>query len=212
MINLAVKYRLVTGTTVRRIAPLVTLPAGTYDVDAVLGSPGAVSTATMQVRQTSNSAVLATLTSAAEPTQLAAQRFTLAAPTEVEVVAVNSSASVGCASVDSVRIRLAPLRQLANGVKVRLGDNVLIGATTINVASGTGARFPSPSGGTYFMVTLQNSDGSALEVCRCTARTGDNLTVTRAQEGTAAAAWSLSTTQVVLGITAGHMTEIMGAL
>ena len=60
-------------------------------------------------------------------------------------------------------------------------------ATTINVASGSGVLFPSPSGGQVFALTLVSaSNPTALEIVYCTAVTGDTLTVVRGCEGTTA--------------------------
>ena len=60
-------------------------------------------------------------------------------------------------------------------------------ATSINVASGSGVLFPSPSGGQVFALTLVSaSNPTALEIVYCTAVTGDTLTVVRGREGTTA--------------------------
>ncbi len=65
-------------------------------------------------------------------------------------------------------------------------------ATTLTVISGDGALFPSPTGGDWFSLTLtQASDETSWEMVKVTARTGDVLTVTRAQEGSVAAAWGI---------------------
>ena len=75
-----------------------------------------------------------------------------------------------------------------NGVSL-LASSIAAGATSITVQVGEGARFPSPSGGDWFPVTLLKASGQ-FEICRCTARSGDVLTVTRAQEGTTALSFS----------------------
>jgi hypothetical protein len=80
-------------------------------------------------------------------------------------------------------------------------------ATTITVTTGSGGIFPNPTGGNYFMVTLQGISGSPIEIVKCTARSGDTLTVVRAQEGTTSSAFS-SGDQVQLRITAGEMNSI----
>lgn len=59
-----------------------------------------------------------------------------------------------------------------------------IGQTTINLDGG-GAAFPAPSGSNSFQVVIESATGS-LEICTCTARVGDQLTVVRAQENTTA--------------------------
>jgi hypothetical protein len=65
-------------------------------------------------------------------------------------------------------------------------------ATVVNVASGGGAAFPSPTNpGDYFCVTFYDQlTKTRTEICHCTARNADTLTLQRAQEGTAAQAWS----------------------
>lgn len=205
MITLYPIRRIVSGTSYRRVY-VITLPAGTFDIDCVLGTPGSVSTATALVRRTSDSSTQATLTSSADPARLSAQRFTLGVETEVEVVVANSSASVGLAMIDSIRISDAPLQLYTNGIKVRLADNVLTAATSIPLASGSGAQIGlSPSGGSFFLGTLQNSTGTIFEVVRCTGRTGDTLTVTRSQEGTSARDWPVSGTFFVISNTAATL-------
>jgi len=78
---------------------------------------------------------------------------------------------------------------LANNATSKLASSLTTGATTLAVTTGEGSKFPSPTGGDWFPLTLIKSSG-ALEILRCTARSGDVLTVTRAQEGTAAQAFS----------------------
>lgn len=64
-------------------------------------------------------------------------------------------------------------------------------SVSITVTSGNGVLFPLPAGGDFFPVTLISSaDHTIVEICYCTARTGDVLTITRHQEGTTALAWS----------------------
>lgn len=75
-------------------------------------------------------------------------------------------------------------------------------ATGINDTDNTivlldGSSFPSPSGGDFFNLTLAGVDSNGLEnaweIVKVTARSADTLTVTRAQEGTAAAVWASNT-------------------
>lgn len=79
--------------------------------------------------------------------------------------------------------------------------------TVIQVAGGSGARFPASD----FMVTLVGYDisgnESAWEICHCTSRSGDTLTVARGQEGTAAVAWG-DAARIEHRITAGTMHAI----
>lgn len=72
--------------------------------------------------------------------------------------------------------------------------------TTIEVASGHGSRFPTIGSSQAFVVTVQHNE--VFEIMRCTARTGDVLTVVRGQEGTAPAAFPAGAAVQML-ITAG---------
>ncbi len=87
------------------------------------------------------------------------------------------------------------LIQFANNATSTLAAGITNVATSITVATGTGSRFPSPTGGQYFLATLIDAAGTQLEVVKVTARSGDVLTVVRAQEaiaGTAATAYAFS--------------------
>ncbi len=79
--------------------------------------------------------------------------------------------------------------------------------TLLYLAVGAGALFPTPSNGDIFSVTLKNAEGTKTEVCWCNYRSGDTLTVLRAQEGTAANTWS-SGDLVSCGPTAGTMQSL----
>ena len=95
----------------------------------------------------------------------------------------------------------------ANNAYSALGSSILIGATSLTLASGTGSRFPTPSGGDYFLLTLADTSGgseSAWEIVKVTARSVDTLTIERAQEGTTARAWA-SGVPVDLRVTAGSI-------
>jgi hypothetical protein len=59
-------------------------------------------------------------------------------------------------------------------------------SSTVTVETGLGALFPQPSGDYFFMLTLEDRRLDRLEICKCTARHGDVMTVVRGQEGTAA--------------------------
>ena len=63
------------------------------------------------------------------------------------------------------------------------------GATELELTVGAGDLFPSPVPDQYFVVTLSNATGTINEIVKVTARSGDVLTVVRAQEGTTALAW-----------------------
>jgi hypothetical protein len=77
-----------------------------------------------------------------------------------------------------------------NNATTTLALPVSVGQTSVNLAAGAGALFPSPTGGDFFTLTLTNSGGTLREITFCTARTGDTVTLTRGQEGTTALAWN----------------------
>lgn len=103
--------------------------------------------------------------------------------------------------------------EFANNASTTLGSALSNSATTVTVASGTGAEFPSPGAGQWFMATLWASGsttGTPNEIVKVTSRTGDTLTVVRAQEGTTAQAWSVGDT-VANYITAGFLNQLVDA-
>jgi hypothetical protein len=64
-------------------------------------------------------------------------------------------------------------------------------STTINLQPGTGALFPNPTGGDYFLGTLYDAATKTItEIVKCTARNIDTLTVVRGQEGTPLGTWN----------------------
>src|SRR5699024_6199801 len=82
---------------------------------------------------------------------------------------------------------------LTNNAKTELAAGITAGFGFLDVAVGTGALFPSPSGGDWFPVTLEDAEGN-IEVCRCTSRAEDRLFIERGQEGTTAQGWLEGTT------------------
>ena len=78
----------------------------------------------------------------------------------------------------------------ANNAKTTLAGAITNVATTALLASGSGALFPSPSAGQYFCLTFVDAATGLLnEIVHVTARSGDTITMVRAQEGTTALAW-----------------------
>lgn len=75
---------------------------------------------------------------------------------------------------------------------------------TLYLNGGSGALFPLPTGGNYFMVTLISQTTGNMEIVKCVARSGDILTVIRGQEGTTAQAFATGD-GVQLRITAGSL-------
>jgi hypothetical protein len=79
--------------------------------------------------------------------------------------------------------------KLANNVSGFLNTAITASDTGIVLQSGNGASFPSLGAGEYFYATLV-STGNTLEVVKVTARSGDSMTVVRAQDGTSAASFA----------------------
>jgi hypothetical protein len=79
--------------------------------------------------------------------------------------------------------------KLTNNAFGTLAAGISSSATSITLTSGQGARFPTLSAGDYFYATLIDTSNN-LEIVKCTARSTDVLTVTRAQESTTARAYS----------------------
>lgn len=93
----------------------------------------------------------------------------------------------------------------SNNASSTLAGPISNAAVTVNLASGTGALFPNPSAGQQFALTFNDAaTGLLTEIVYCTARTGDALTIVRAQEGTVAQSWLAGDLAANL-VTAGQM-------
>ena len=79
--------------------------------------------------------------------------------------------------------------KVANNAFGTLAASITDSETSITLTTGQGARFPSLGAGDYFYATLIDTSNN-LEIVKCTARSTDVLTVTRAQESTTARAYS----------------------
>ncbi|MFA9204846.1 MAG: hypothetical protein ACEQSH_00160 [Bacteroidia bacterium] len=78
----------------------------------------------------------------------------------------------------------------ANDAASTLAGAISNVATTANLQVGTGALFPNPTGSEYFVMTFTDAGTGLLkEIVHVTARSGDTITIERAQEGTTALAW-----------------------
>ena len=95
----------------------------------------------------------------------------------------------------------------ANNASSSLASNITSVATSLSVSAGSGALFPNPSGGDFFLMTLIGSTSgveTSWEIIKVTARSTDTLTIVRAQESTTAYAWTAGT-KIELRLTAGSM-------
>jgi hypothetical protein len=79
--------------------------------------------------------------------------------------------------------------KLANNVSGFLNTAITASDTGIVLQSGNGASFPALGAGEYFYATLV-STGNTLEVVKVTARSGDSMTVVRAQDNSSAASFA----------------------
>ncbi len=98
----------------------------------------------------------------------------------------------------------------SNNASALLAATISASDTSIQVATGYGQLFPNPGVDQYFMITLVDDNGD-VEICKCTARSTDILTVVRGQEGTTAQAFTLNVTRVDMRLTAGQMDELVQA-
>lgn len=80
----------------------------------------------------------------------------------------------------------------ANNAVSTLAAGISAAAVSLAVQPGDAAKFPSPTGGRYFKVTLQRRTTGEREIVHCTNRAGVTLTIVRAQEGTAAITFAAS--------------------
>ena len=97
---------------------------------------------------------------------------------------------------------------LANNANGKLAASITAAATTFALQTGHGDRFPSPAPGDWFPLTMVRDTGE-IEICKCTDRTGDILTVVRSQEGTIAKTFDPGA-RVSLRITNAVFSEIFG--
>jgi hypothetical protein len=95
-----------------------------------------------------------------------------------------------------------------NNATTTLASGINSSATSLTVATGTGALFPTITGTDYTMCTLQNTAGTTTEIVKVTARSTDTFTIVRAQEGTTASAFSAGD-KFELRVTAGEMTNLV---
>lgn len=94
-----------------------------------------------------------------------------------------------------------------NNASATLASSITSAATSITLSTGEGAFFPSLIAGEFFFATLIDSSNN-LEIVRVTARTGDALTVVRAQDNTAARAYTAGD-KLELRVVAAVMNELL---
>lgn len=80
----------------------------------------------------------------------------------------------------------------SNNANSTLAGSITAVATTANLAAGTGTLFPNPSAGEIFIGSFFDAaTGLQTEIVHVTGIVGDQITMTRAQEGTAAQSWNV---------------------
>jgi hypothetical protein len=104
---------------------------------------------------------------------------------------------------------------IKNFAKAIVDGNYDSSATSIDVAGGHGARLPAVSfNAVWWNITdyPDPSDDPGVEIVRVTAISTDTLTITRAQEGTAAGDHNVAgkTYALVAGLTARTITDMLG--
>lgn len=80
-------------------------------------------------------------------------------------------------------------RIYTNFAKSTLASGIGAGDLSVTVAAGQGALFPAAGAGNTFDAVIFNTSAQR-EIVSCTSRTGDVLTIVRAQQGTTALAWN----------------------
>lgn len=107
------------------------------------------------------------------------------------------------------------MQLFSNNASSLLAAGIAAGSGSLTVTAGDGARFPNPQNGDFFLATLFQRVGVTevnIEIVMCTARAGDTLTITRAQEGTTPFAYN-SGDYIELRQTAGSVLPVRnGAL
>ncbi|MCK5318033.1 MAG: hypothetical protein KAJ55_08965 [Anaerolineales bacterium] len=93
----------------------------------------------------------------------------------------------------------------ANNASSVLAASITSLETVIEVAAGTGGRFPDPvQYSEQFTITLKSLDTNESEIVYCVERNGDFLNILRAQEGTVALSFGPNDA-VVHTLTAGAL-------
>src|SRR6516225_5762727 len=79
----------------------------------------------------------------------------------------------------------------SNNASTTVSGSITAVATSVALSAGTGALFPNPTGGNYYVATFYDQATKTVnEIIHVTAMSGDIATIVRAQEGTTAKAWN----------------------
>jgi hypothetical protein len=96
------------------------------------------------------------------------------------------------------------LNQFTNNASTTLASAINSSVTSLTVAAGTGALFPTLAGSNYFYTTLSNLAGTIIEIVKVTARSTDTFTIVRGQDNTTATSFSAGD-KVELRLTAADL-------
>lgn len=97
--------------------------------------------------------------------------------------------------------------KLANNASGTLATAINASDTGIALTTGDGTEFPTLGVGDYFYATITSTQGTQ-EIVKVTARSGDSLTVVRAQEGTSAAGFAAGA-RFELRVTAASVDDVV---
>lgn len=97
-------------------------------------------------------------------------------------------------------------QRFANQASTLLATTLTDDALSLTVRLGDGSLFPNPTAGDWFLLTIQGNS-LEFEIVKVTARSGDVMTIERAQEGTLALEWPADT-PAVLRQTAGWLETV----
>lgn len=95
---------------------------------------------------------------------------------------------------------------LTNNATSLLAGAITAGSTTLSIENADASKFPNPTAGDWFPLTIVDNAGN-MEIVRATARAGAIITVTRAQEDTTAKAFAAGS-RVDVRLTAGALSEV----
>lgn len=96
--------------------------------------------------------------------------------------------------------------KFTNNATSTLASSINSSVTSLSVATGQGALFPTLGGGDYFYCTLANVAGT-VEIIKVTARTSDTFTIVRGQDGTTGASWTAGD-KVELRLVAASLNDV----
>jgi hypothetical protein len=99
---------------------------------------------------------------------------------------------------------MASLNRFTNNASTTLASGIDSSVTSLTVAAGTGALFPTLAGSQYFYTTLSNLAGTIIEIVKVTARSTDTFTIVRGQDNTSASSF-IAGDKVELRVTAADL-------